>query len=112
MELGFKEAKIMYLADDGTYKQLGVMKEGTLTTEEEPLEEEYRIALNKEATFTTEIVGWNAKWFLYNFVGKYAVPNNWLKMHGIPMRRENAKNNRSKTRNYLRRILAGKSDSY
>ena len=82
MNLNFNEAKLMYLADDGTYKQLGVMKEGTLTTEEEPLEEEYRIALNKEATFTTEIVGWDVKWFLYNLVG---ITNNWRKMHGIPM---------------------------
>lgn len=44
----------------------------------------------KEASFTTEIhMRMDA---LYAVFGRYIAPNNWLKMHGIPMRRKFEKN--------------------
>ena len=85
------QPQMIYFGAGGEYKPLGRITEvpeivvGDEDFEQEMLEFQYP----EEMTFTaTTIVNRNVIRLLFG--NKKDIPNNWLKMHGIPMRRKTA----------------------
>lgn len=83
-----KPQTLFFSTDNGkTYKPLGKITEFPETACETEDDERIQHFGDEEMTFTaTTIVNRNVIRLLFG--DKKDIPNNWLKMHGIPMRRK------------------------
>lgn len=77
------EVKDCYFCLDGKMEKLNVSSIELEAVADDS--DDKMINLLKEASFTTEVKMPMVMW--YELFGMSGVPNNWLKQHGIPMRR-------------------------